>query len=92
MSNASNQHGQCIDSAVWVTRDPEANAVGDTFASMVSNVPYVGGFVAGLVPDTFTQNAVRSCPGAVVDWTPDYTQEMVLMALIVVLIVIYLLM
>ena len=88
---ASNVHGKCVDSPVWLTREPDANAIGDTFRGLVSNVPYVGSLVAGLVPDTFTQNAIRSCPGATIDWTPDYTQEMTLMALIVVLIVIYLL-
>jgi len=89
-NGASNYHGQCVDSPVWLTREPDANAIGDTFRSMVSNFPYVGGLVAGLVPDTFTQNVIRSCPGATIDWTSDYSQEYTMMALLVVLILLFL--
>lgn len=89
-SNASNVHGKCIDSPVWLTREPDQNAVGDAFKGILSNVPYVGGLAASLVSDTATQNVIRTCPGATTDWTPDYSQEYTLMALIVVLIITYL--
>lgn len=89
MSNASNQHGKCQDSAVWLTRDADANAIGDTFRSAVSNFPYVGQFVAGMVPDTLTMNAMRVCPGAVIDHTTGYRQTYGIMALIVMLLAIY---
>ena len=90
MNGGSNQNGRCMDSAVWLTRDAEANAVGDTFRSAVSNFPVVGGFVAGMVPDTLTMNAIRTCPGATIDHTSGYRQTYVLMALVVMLLAIYL--
>jgi hypothetical protein len=89
MSNASNQNGRCMDSSVWITRDADANAVGDTFRQAVGNFPVVGSFVAGLVPDTLTMNAIRSCPGATIDHTTGYRQTYGLMALTVMLLVIY---
>lgn len=88
-NGAHNQNGQCLDSSVWLTRNPDANAIGDTFKSAVSSFPMVGSFVAGMVPDTYTANAVRTCPGATIDHTTGYTQEYVLLATIVALIFIY---
>jgi hypothetical protein len=90
MSGASNAYGRCEDASVWMSREQDANAIGDGFRSVVSNVPYVGGIVAGLIPDTYTANAVRMCPGATVDHTTPYSQTYALMAVLVGLIVIYL--
>lgn len=87
--SASNQNGQCVDSAVWLTREDDANAIGDTFRGAVSNFPIIGQFVAGMVPDTQTMNAMRSCPGAVIDHTTGYRQTYGLMALVVMLLGIY---
>lgn len=90
MSGASNDYGRCVDSDVWATIDADANAIGDTFRGMVSNFPVVGGFVAGMIPPTYTANAIRSCPGATIDHTSNYTQEMILGAVLIALIVLYL--
>lgn len=90
MNGASNQYGRCQDSTVWLTREDEANYVGDTFRGLVSNFPVVGQYVAALVPDTLTMNAIRTCPGATIDHTTGYRQTYVLMALVVMLLAIYL--
>lgn len=89
MNGGQNEYGRCADTEVWLTREADANAIGDTFRSAVGNFPIVGGLVAGLVPDTYTANAVRSCPGATTDHTTGYRQEVVLLALLLSLIVIY---
>lgn len=70
---------KCQYSEVVLTREDGANAVGDTFRTAVSNVPLVGGLVAGLVPDTFTANVLRACPGKVVDHRSGYWPEMILL-------------
>ena len=88
--SAQNANGRCQDSAVWLTREADANAIPDTFRSVVSIVPVVGGFVAGLVPDALTMNAIRSCPGATIDHTTGYRQTYGLIALVVMLLAIYL--
>lgn len=88
-SGAYNNNGRCADSAVWLTREADQNAIGDSFRNMVSSFPIAGQFFAGMVPDTYTANAVRQCPGATIDHTTGYTQEYVLLALIVALIFIY---
>jgi hypothetical protein len=88
--SASNANGKCQDSAVWLTREANANAIGDTFRSAVSNFPIGGSFIAGLIPDTLTMNAIRSCPGATIDHTTGYRQTYGLMALVVMLLAIYL--
>lgn len=88
-SGAHNTNGRCTDSAVWLTREADQNAIGDTFRNMVSNFPIAGGFFAGMVPDTYTANAVRQCPGATIDHSTGYGQEYVLLGLIAGLIFIY---
>ena len=81
---------RCQNSEVWLTRDEDANAFGDFFRSEVSSFPAVGGIIAGLVPDTLTANAIRSCPGATIDHTSGYALDLLLIGFIVLLIVIYL--
>lgn len=66
---------RCEYSDIVLTREAGANSVGDTFKKGVSAVPLVGGLVAGLVPDTFTANVLRSCPGAVIDERSPYWLE-----------------
>jgi hypothetical protein len=88
-NGGSNKNGQCQDSSVWLTRDPEKNAIGDGFKSAMNVIPIVGGLVGSLVSDTYTANAIRTCPGATVDHTTTYTQEYFLIAIIVALIFIY---
>ena len=85
-----NDYGRCVDSEVWYTREQEANAIGDAFKGIMSSFPIGGSLIAGLVPDTHTANAVRMCPGATIDHTTAYTQEYILMAIVVALIFIYL--
>lgn len=86
---AQNANGKCSDSSVWLTREADANAFGDGFKSLMNNIPVVGGIVAGLVPDTLTANAVRTCPGATIDHTADYRQTYVLMGVVVALVALY---
>lgn len=88
--SASNANGKCLDSAAFYTREADANAIGDTFRGAVSSFPVVGSFISGLVPDTLTMNAIRSCPGATIDHTTGYRQTYGLIALVVMLLAIYL--
>jgi hypothetical protein len=89
MSGASNIHGRCTDSAVWVTYEEDNQAMDNLWRDTLSSFPVVGGFIAGMVPDTLTMNAIRSCPGATIDHTTGYRQTYGLMALTVMLLVIY---
>ncbi len=82
-------YGKCRDSQVWQTRDADANAVGDAFRSAVSSFPYIGGFVAGFIGDTLTNNAIRQCPGAVTDYTTPYRQTYILIGLVVIVAFVY---
>ena len=59
---------RCTDSEVWLTRDADKNAFGDVFREGVaSSIPIVGELMAAFVPDTMTNNVVRSCPGVTID-------------------------
>ena len=89
-NGAYNDYGRCTDSETWQTRDADANAIGDTFRGAVSNFPLIGGLFAGLVPSTYTNNAIRYCPGATIDHTTGYTQETILASVVLALVVIYL--
>jgi hypothetical protein len=79
----------CTATEVVLTREAGANAVGDTFRSLMGSVPVVGGLVSGLVPDTMTANVLRTCPGKVLDHRTPLNMEYVLLALAVALLVIY---
>jgi hypothetical protein len=81
---------RCEYTEVWTSRDDDKNAFGDFFRDSVANFPIAGGLFAGMVPDTLTSNAVRSCPGATIDKTSGYTLDLILLGLIVFLIVVYL--
>jgi hypothetical protein len=89
-SGSYNDYGRCVDSDVMYTREADQNAIGDTFRMLASNFPIVGNFIAGMVPPTYTANAVRLCPGATIDHTTNYYQEYTLMAIVFALVVIYL--
>jgi len=89
MSNAGNMYGKCRDSAVWQSREPDSNAFGDFFRDSVGQFPVVGGLIAGFVPDTLTNNALRQCPGAVTDHTTPYRQTYALIGVVVLFLAIY---
>ncbi len=91
MSQAGNMYGKCRDSEVWLTREADKNAFGDAFKQMMNVVPVVGSLVAGFVPDTLTNNALRQCPGAVTDYTTPYSQTYALIGVVVALLVVYML-
>jgi len=76
-------------SEVSLSRDANANAIGDTFRQSVGSFPLVGGLIAGFVPDTLTQNILRTCPGALIDHTTDYQLEYTLLAVAVILTILY---
>jgi len=81
---------QCFDSELFQSRDEGSNAIGDTFRSMVgSSIPVVGGIVAGLVPDTMTNNVVRKCPGVTIDKRSTFSLDYILLLFIVVLLISY---
>ncbi len=80
---------RCLDSEVWLTRDADKNAVGDTFRSAVSGVPVVGGFVSSFVPDTLTQNVVRECAGITVDRRSSFAIDYILLLVVVALLISY---
>lgn len=69
---------KCQYSEVVLTREAGANAIGDIFRQGVSSVPIVGGLFAGLVPDTYTANVLRACPGKVTDKRSSYLPELIL--------------
>jgi hypothetical protein len=85
--SASNMYGRCRDGQAYLTREADANAVGDTFKDVLANTPF--SFLGGFVPDTLTVNAIRQCPGAVTDHTTPYRQTYVLIALAVALLALY---
>lgn len=70
---------RCQFSEVVLTREEGANAIGDIVRKGIGSVPIVGGLVAGLVPDTFTANVLKSCPGAVIDHRSNYWAELALL-------------
>ena len=80
---------RCLDSEVWLTRDADKNAVGDTFRSGVSSFPIVGGFVSGFVPDTMTKNVVRQCAGLTIDRRSSFALDYILLMVIVSLLISY---
>tara|TARA_R110001599_G_scaffold129074_2_gene303167 strand:- start:14101 stop:14376 length:276 start_codon:yes stop_codon:yes gene_type:complete len=81
---------KCFDSELYISRDADANAIGDTFRGMVGNsIPIVGPLVAGLVPDTLTNNIVRQCPGVTLDKRSTFTVDYILLVFIVTLLISY---
>jgi hypothetical protein len=81
---------RCTDSEVWTTRDADKNAFGDMFRQSVSqSVPIAGNIVAGLIPDTLTNNVVRSCPGVVIDRRSSFALDYILLASIILGILIF---
>lgn len=80
---------RCLDSEVWLTRDADKNAVGDTFRSAVSSFPVVGSFVSGLVPDTMTKNVVRQCQGLTINKRTSLSLDYILLIFVVLLIISY---
>lgn len=80
---------RCLDSEVWLTRDADKNAVGDTFRSAVSSFPVVGSFVSGLVPDTMTKNVVRQCQGLTINKRTSLSLDYILLLFVVLLIISY---
>lgn len=89
MAEVYNENGQCATAEEWISREADANAIGDTFKGIMSSIPAFSMF-AGLVPDTYTANALLICPGATVDHTDPYSQEYILIGVIVALMVVYL--
>jgi hypothetical protein len=81
---------RCTDSEVWVTRDEDKNAFGDMFRETASQtIPVVGGIMAGLVPDTLTNNVVRSCPGVTIDRRSSFALDYIFLAAIILGILIF---
>ncbi len=69
---------KCLYSEVIMTREAGANAVGDAFKTAVSSFPLIGGLVAGFIPNTYTANVLRACPGKTFDKRSGYWPEIVL--------------
>ena len=82
---------RCTDSEVWLTRDADKNAFGDVFREGVaSSIPIVGELMAAFVPDTMTNNVVRSCPGVTIDRRSSFVADYILVGAAAVIILIFL--
>ncbi len=70
---------KCEYGEVILTREEGANAVGDAFKSAAGGAnPIFGAIVGAFLPDTFTANVMKACPGKVTDHRTGYWPEMVL--------------